>query len=326
MSLGLAIAAALGAMMWVIGAGWPAAAVFGAYGGVMCLRQFARAYAYIESRLVAVTASDVTYSAVVLSGLAVLFFGHQFVVPLIAAVLATAACVALFPFGLAYLKRQFTAGLFGWVGNYATIWRDLARWSFLGVVSTEMTANAHAYLVTLIAGPKSFALLAAGALFLRPVSLFLTALPEMERPAMARGIIARDMAAASRPVRTFRIATGLVWLASLAATAAILIWFPTAIPRHHYPVGEIAIVVALWAAIMAVRIVRTPDSVFMQAATEFRPLALASVWSAGVSLVLTLALLLIWGPVVSLGGILMGDVVMMLRIRMLVSRWKRRHA
>ena len=67
----------------------------------------------------------------------------------------------------------------------APIWRDLTRWSLLGVVLTEMTVNAHAYLVTFISGTQAFALLAVGSLLMRPLSLVLSALPDLERPAIA---------------------------------------------------------------------------------------------------------------------------------------------
>ena len=68
----------------------------------------------------------------------------------------------------------------GTLAAYGPIWRDLTQWALLGVVTTELSANAHAYLVTLFNGPKSFALIAAGSLFMRPVSLCLTALPDRD--------------------------------------------------------------------------------------------------------------------------------------------------
>ena len=73
-------------------------------------------------------------------------------------------------------------------------WRDLARWAVIGVVLTEFTANAHAYIVTFVAGPKAFALLAVGALVMRPASLVLSSLPDIERPRMAQKIGAGDIA------------------------------------------------------------------------------------------------------------------------------------
>jgi hypothetical protein len=324
----LVAAAALTLLMLATGAGLEPALLFGVYGAAMSLRQFARCFAYIENRPLVAAASDVSYSLDLLFGVGALFllrdFGF-FSVPAIAAVLATAALVSLAPFGADYLGRQFSVGLTGWFKAYRTIWRDLARWSLLGVVCTEMTANAHAYLVTLIAGPEAFALLAVGALFLRPVSLCLSALPDLERASMAKGIVAGDGAAALRSVRAFRIASVIAWAGTVALAAAILGWLPELVLRAHYPIEDVATVVVLWAAIMAVRILRTPDGVLLQAAAEFRPLALASVASAAASLALTLGLLLAFGPVASLGGIIAGEIVMAVRVRALLRDWRRRH-
>jgi hypothetical protein len=328
LSISLAAGVVLMGLMLGCGAGWQASFLFGVYAAAMSLRQFARCFAYVNDRPFTVVASDVSYSVDVLFGVGVLYLLRDFGVfglREIALVLASAAIVAMFPFGAAYLERQLSAGFGGWFSAYRIIWRDLARWSLLGVILTEVTVNAHAYLVTLIAGPAAFALIAAGALFLRPVSLFLTAIPDLERASMARGIVGGDPKAALASVRTFQIAGAVAWAATLAATAATLIWFPSVVPGAHYPVADVAIVVAIWAAIMAVRVVRTPDSVLLQAAAEFKALAHAAVISGIVSFTLALALLLAFGPVASLAGILVGETVMMVRVRLLLRNWMRCH-
>ncbi len=138
----------------------------------------------------------------------------------------------------------------------------------MGVVLTETTANAHAYLVTLISGPGSFALLAVGALLMRPISLVYAALPDLERPAMARAIAAGDAARALRIVKQFRTAVGAMWVVTVLAAGAILIWFPHLVLKQGYGEEQALIVTALSAAIMAVRAVRTPESVLLQAARE----------------------------------------------------------
>ena len=66
--------------------------------------------------------------------------------------------------------------------------------------------------------------------------------------------------------------------------------------RRH----QALIVLAFWIVILGVRTLRTPEAVFLQAAGEFRALARASLWSSATSLAVTLALLLIAGPIVSL--------------------------
>ena len=100
----------------------------------------------------------------------------------------------------------------GRIRDYAPIFRDLTRWSLLGVVFTEVTVNAHAYLVTFIAGPGAFALLALGMLLMRP------ALAGAERPARPgaagddprhrRGRLARRW---SRIQREFLVGLLAVW-------------------------------------------------------------------------------------------------------------------
>ena len=78
----------------------------------------------------------------------------------------------------------------------------------------------------------------------------------------------------------------------------------------------------LCAAIMAVRSVRTPIGLMLQAAGEFKAMARLSAWSALVSIVSTLVLLLVLGPVASLGGILLGDLAILAGMRPLARKAK----
>jgi len=80
-------------------------------------------------------------------------------------------------------------------------------------------------------------------------------------------------------------------------------------------------VLGFFAAITAVRSFRTPESVLLQAAGQFRALAFASLWSSIASLAATLVLLLLAGPVFSLAGILAGEMVVTLRVRAAASTW-----
>jgi hypothetical protein len=63
----------------------------------------------------------------------------------------------------------------------------------------------------------------------------------------------------------------------------------------------------------------------LQAAGEFRALARTTYLSSAVSVLATLALLLAFGPIVSLAGILAGDIVMTAQIHRAVRRWRRGH-
>jgi O-antigen/teichoic acid export membrane protein len=295
------------------------------YAGTMTLRWFARCLRYATHGPARPIASDLVYSLLLMAGLSVLFVSQRLTLQSAADTLALSALCALAVFGASYLRRQVLPGAAGSLRRYGAIWRDLTRWSLLGVVLTEMTANAHAYLVTFIAGPQAFAVLAVGSLLMRPASLVLSALPDMERPAMARHLAAGDPAGALRSVKEFRTATGAIWLLTVLLAGALLMWFPQLILKKGYDESQIVIVVAISAAIVAVRTLRMPESVFLQAAGEFRALAGASMWSSLTSIAATLGLLLLAGPVFSLIGILAGDLVMTARIFGLTRDWKLRH-
>lgn len=315
-----------GALMLFSNAPIAVAALMALYGGVMTLRWFARSFAYLKDDAASPITADLTYASLLVGALGALWFTGTLTLFTGAAAMLVAGATSVAAFGRAYLIRQFVRLGKGSVLAYGPIWRDLTRWSMLGVVMTEMTGNAHAYLVTFLSGPQSFALLAVGALLMRPVSLVLSALPDMERPVMARAIAKRDIAGALRSVKEFRTAAGAVWLATLGLVGLLLLWFPTVVLKDGFGFRDVIIVLGFWAAIQAVRTWRTPPSVLLQAAGELRGLAHASAKSCIASLIATLALLLAFGPIFSLGGVLIGDLVMTADIARLTRKWKRQYA
>lgn len=321
----LALAAAAAACVFLLmrasQASWLLAMILGAYGGAMTLRWFARTLTYAKGPASRVLVSDVLYSLVLLAGLFLLRDLHALTATRAAELLLVACIAALLSFGQTYLAEQFRPPGTDWLAGYRQIWLDLARWSALGVVLTELTVNAHAYLVTFICGPAAFAPLAAGALFIRPVQLVLSAIPDRERPMMARLLGTGDRAGAQHSVNQFRMAAGAVWLATVTGSAALLIWFPQLVLRKGYDPAQALVVLGFFAAIMAARTLRTPESVMLQAAGQFRALADASLWACIVSLAATLLLLLIAGPVFSLAGILAGELVVTARVLALSRRW-----
>jgi O-antigen/teichoic acid export membrane protein len=312
-------------LMYSIRAPLMLAVMLGLYAGAMTLRWFGRSYAYLTNKSVRAVSSDIAYSGLLMAGLAGLVAAHQLTALHAAEALLGSAGLSLLAFGPDFLAKLFWPGNAGSLTAYGQIWRDLTRWSLMGVMLTEMTVNAHAYLVTLVAGPAAFALLALGALLMRPVSLVLTALPDMERPAMARAIAAGNFDRAFRSVKEFRTASGAVWLLTLLLSGALLLWFPHLILRKGYDETQAIVVVAIWGVIQAVRTLRTPEAVLLQAARQYRSLAGAGIWSSVVSLAATLGLLLVAGPIASLGGVLIGELAMTWNIFALSRKWKLSH-
>jgi O-antigen/teichoic acid export membrane protein len=322
LALTAALSIAMFAAMMFSGVPFAASVIFGAYGGAMSLRLFARTYAYSCGRVGRVVTSDVSYSLILVVGLAALLVMHGVSLLATAVVMTFGATIALAPFGSSFLFAMLESVKTGSVFAYRRIWQDMTRWSLLGVITTEVTINAHAYLVTFICGSKAFALLAIGSLFMRPFSLIASALPDQERPAMARSIAAGDTARAVRIAREFLFVIGAMWLATVALTAAVLTWFPALVTKKGYDKTDIIEVVVMWALITAVRGLRAPDVVLLQAARAFRPLADASAKSCVATLVATLLLLLTAGPIASLGGILIGDIAMLIIIVIGVRSYK----
>ena len=297
------------------------AAIFGGYSAVALLRWFARAYAYATGEPLRTMASDLVYCAALLVGIGLALSLH--VDPLEAAFAAMLAGVALglLPFGTRYLAGQFGSFSLSALPDYLPVWRRFAGWSLLGVLTTEATANSHAYIVTALIGPTAFAPIAASALTVRPMSVAMNALTEFERASMARQVGERRIDEARSSVRHFRWALIVVWLGTVMLVAALLAFKPRLIFPAKYDLVFLVVAGVLWMLVAAVRMLRTPESALLQAAGAFRPLALASVWSSGVSIVTVLLLLGIGGTLWSIAGILLGELIYAVVIWRQMARW-----
>ena len=315
-------AVAVAAMMASTGANLPTAAVFGLYAAIFTARSFARSFANVMGRIERAAISDIAYSVALAAGLAGLAAAGAFTLFNAAIALVLAALLALPLFGRDYAVRLAAAFQRPAWAAYRPMWRDVTRWSLLGVVLTELASNCHAYLVTFISGPGAFGLLALGALFMRPASLVLGALPDIDQPVMARKIAAGDLKGAFGVVNEFRTAAGAVLAGTVLLALILVVWFPHLLLKH-YRVDDVLIVLAFWVAITALRVVRTPEAVFVMATGGYSKLAWISGVSSGVALLLTLVLLVTVGPLWSLGGVLAGEAVMVAMLFPLTNSWRR---
>ena len=317
---------AVGALMYSTQAHADTAFVFGLYGAASVLRGFARSLGNVRAQLLRVAGSDMLYSVLLVAGLTALIEVGRLTMPNAAVVLALAVTASFVPFGWTYAREMTAAVRKQTLGLYARMWQDVTRWSLLGVVLTELTANAHAYFVTFLSGPKAFGLLALGALFMRPASLVLSALPDIDQPLMTRRLAQGDIKGALRVVKEFKTAASVVLAATVILSLAIMTWFPRLMLRKGYDGTEVMIVLVLWIAITALRTIRTPVAVFFQALGKYSALARVSAWSSVASLTVTLALLLTFGPIASLGGVLAGEVAIVLVLFPMMHSWRRQHA
>jgi O-antigen/teichoic acid export membrane protein len=318
-------AALLFAALLAGGAPLKEAALLALFAAAFTFRWFARCFAYVDDRIGAAIQSDLVYSLLLVGSLGALAMGHRVTFALGSEMLLLSALAALLPFGLKFFRTQL-ASLRGNPKAYWPIFRDLSRWSLMGVFLTEVTVNAHAYLVTFIAGPGAFALLALGMLLMRPASLMQSALPDLERPAMARAIAAKDRPALSRIQRHFTYGLAAAWAGNMLLCAALLAFFPLLILKKGYSLHDVIVVATVSAVIMAIRALRTPSAVLLQAAGQFKELASIGTLSGAVSVIATLGLLLAFGPIASLGGVLLGELVILTQVWTMARAWKAAHA
>jgi hypothetical protein len=217
--------------------------------------------------------------------------------------LGTAAAVAsLGGRFAALLRRPRWAALRG----YGAIWQSQSRWSLLGVTTTEATANAHIYLLTLLADPATVAPVAASALLLRPINVIQNALIEYERPQIGRFLSAGAVNEVARSVRLFRAVLLIIWVGTVALAAAIMLLRPTLIFPASYDLITVRLGVALWAGVSLVILLQVPLNVLLQAGGEFRPLARASVVAAAVSVGGVLIAIALAAPIWTIAAIGLG--------------------
>lgn len=325
-SMLFALAWGLGCAGLSIGFEAPALVVpFGIFGALSMLRWFGRATHYAHHQPVRAAVSDLAYGLVLLASLAIAWLlGFSLATAMLGFIAASLA--GLVALGRDFLSRQFLRALAGRLSDYGEVWQTQSRWTLLGVTTTELTANAHSYLVMLVAGPTAFAPLAAASLFFKPVQLCATSLAQLERPSMTRAISARDLQRTVSIARTFRLALMLVWLLATAGGLFVLAWNPGLVFHASYEMEAILTAFALWAAILLVSSLGTPENVLLQAMGAFHGLAMASVVSSIVSIVGAALLLWLLDPIASLTGVLLGQAVMVAFLFRTVSRWRMHHA
>lgn len=286
-----------------------AAAMFALYTSTTLVRWVGRTDAFARGLPVRAMASDIAYAAALLLGIAIITISKQVSIGASFAILLVSALIGLLPLGRRYLSAQFAHWRWPDFSAYRETWRQHASWSLLGVVTTEITANSQVYLVTAIFGPAAFAPIAATALLIRPCSVAVNALSEYERAQMARSIGEDNAAGAHRSLIGFRWMLGIVWVATALATAALLIFAPRLLFPAHYSLQTLIVGASLWLLVAAVRFARAPESSLLQAGGAFRPLAFASVYSCVFSILGVLILLLAFGPLWSILGTLLGEIV-----------------
>lgn len=300
-------------------------AVFAAYGAAAMLRWFGRAHAYAGLHPVNAAISDIVYAGSLLAFIGILMLAGHLEMVWVAAMLLCSTILGLLTIGGGFLAAQFGPAVISSPLPYGKVWREQSRWTLLGVATTEATSNTHAYLVTAFAGPAAFAPLAAAALFLKPVALAITSLTQLERPVMSKAIASGDVGTAESTRNAFAAILLAAWAGVVALAIAVLWLRPELMLRPGYDLHDLRLSIGLFSVIVLIQVWQAPNSVFLQAAKEFRVLAASSLYACVLSIALVAAAIWIAGPVYSLAGIILGQAVMAVQISRHLSKWRKQN-
>lgn len=320
-------AAMLAGAIW-LGLSLSSAIEFALYTSLSLLRWLGRSVCYARSAAMRVMLSDHGYTLVLLVATGWIALSPRPTLELACLGLAGAMLFALAAVGGGFARMQLRAlhprRLPQALHHYRHIWRAQGSWSLAGSVAAEFMGNNQAFLVTAMLGPRAFAPLAASFLLVRPIPIAITAMVEYERARMA-SVIGRGMPGALPSLlRGFTAAMLAVWAATGVLAAVLLGAAPGLIFPSHYALPLLATGTALWMAVLLPRCLRAPAATALQAAGEFRPLAIAGAVGSVVSLVAVAGCLWLAPPVWTLLGTLAGELAATLLIwRSLAGRSRR---
>lgn len=285
-----------------------AVATIGLYTLLANIRWFGRAHAYVNATPYVAVSSDLIFSITLGLAYAATSIFHTPSVSAVYALFALAAGLSLAPFGLPAFIQDATSMRLAHLRGYGRIWRNYARHALQGVISTEATSNAHAYMITFVSGAASFAPIAAASLSIRPITLCANSITDIERPRMALEIKNGEHERLRSAIRSFRSLLALTWIASVVVVLVVVSTKPQWI-FGSYDFSVMVHATAITLVIALTRNIVRPESALLQAAGEFKQLANASLVSGFVSLVAAAGLLMLFGPIASLYGVLLGDLL-----------------
>ncbi|CAN7622089.1 hypothetical protein [Rhizobium sp. LjRoot254] len=282
--------------------------LFSIFAVLAMIRWFGRAHNYAMLRPASSGISDIVYAMSLVITVAAMAWSGKLTMETVTFAFVIATLLGCLCLGGDFMVRQL--GSWGSLVSYREIWSGQSRWTLLGVVTTESTANIHSYLVTLLAGPAAFAPMGAAALFVRPVLLSVSSLSQLEIPILGRAIASGDMAQAAATSRRFLHALLAIWVATAALAYAVITFIPSVIIKPAYSLGEVEVAVLLFLVISLFQVWQGPNSALLQAARHFKQLSKVSVTSCGFSIAGALIALALLPPVYSLLGIAIGQLVM----------------
>jgi len=261
--------------------------------------------------------SDLLFSFCVVSGTGAIWYFDILSLSGVTVVLLLASCIALQPFfsGFICLLRTTT----DWRITRSGL-RQQGKPALLGVVTVEATANFHSYVVVMLSGGAAFAPIAAAMLFFRPLSVILGSLQQSERPLLVRALARQDFAQVGHLLRLMRRTAIGAFAVNLIAILIVYYFAPDWLWPEPGSRTAFSFALVIWSLIALLRALRAPISSLLQASDQFTPLAGASYASAICTVPLVLLGWWLAGPIASLIGVLIGELVLALLMTRLQAK------
>jgi O-antigen/teichoic acid export membrane protein len=209
--------------------------------------------------------------------------------------------------------------------RYRRIWVDIA-WSLFGVTMWNIQGQAQTFLVAAIAGPAAYAPIAAGMVLFNPLRLALGSIFNVIRPEFAAGL------ADPRHGRVRLTFYGSMVVTALACSAyGACVWLGWSVLEGHFYGGKFAhasmpvIVVFGWIAATIAVTYHVPLAL-VQAAHDFRAVAIATTIGGIVGLGGVIVLLVYSTVVWSLAGVIAGEAICLICLWIAALRVLRKEA
>lgn len=248
----------------------------------LSLRDFWRAEEFAVFKPQLALKRDLGLSAISLSGLIFLvrfaYIKVEYLIPLSATAALAVVCVP---------TLEFLRARPAWtdiVNAFNRSWSH-SSWSLMGAVSSWLQSNAYIYIPFMLLGVKKVAFLAAARLIMMPAALLAQSWSNYFRPLVSRQIANNNAHGAKRAfIDSTVVLLGIVCIYAALVVIAFKLFPASWLPSSY---RGISAYISLWAAVIAVQVVRSNASSLLQASLNFKSLAIRGFISAALTAIST---------------------------------------
>ncbi len=282
----------------------------GALIGLWTLRNHVRTMLFARRLQTAGMISDFSYATSSAIAVGILLWLRPSTSPVCDVVsgLAIANAIAIYlAFRSAHIRPRVTFRR-SVMDRYREIRRDIG-WSVVNATTWNVQSQSLTFLVAAFAGPAAYAPIAAGAVLFTPLRPAVWALVNVFRAEFAAGLAARRF---DRLRYTLLTLCGLVALACLTAGSFVWLGWPylsTHLFDSKFDDAGMPLIVGLSFLSVLIYLTYNVAVILVQAAGEFRQVALATAFGSVVSLVSVSVLLATTSVAWSLAGVVAGEAV-----------------